>query len=460
MLLEPQGLKFVTVGWLPGRLHNTARRTLQELGATFQKEINSKTQVVLVGEGANPHTVAMARMRPIHVLNQEQVATLVAHGQLELPDPAQPDLSFEAVIGELRGALDGAPSSHAWSHIIHTLERCAPERLEDAVVYAEAGLEAWDEAEVGVWEPLAYQAAEGVDLFDAATFPEATAEWLAYLPQGELRVAPPAWVREMVQGGSSPKHRLVRALNLESMYVTGAMLSKVLGGEHLQNVRLLNLGRYHNQVSKSFFRKLRSTERMRSIEELWMSSPRESEVVGLDGATRLERLRTVRFLEHTGDLRALHWRALFDTTSFAQVETITSVWGIPFHGWEALVERPPPALRRLELHTYDEELLRILDSGVCGGVQELALFGPTGDDALLGALLLHPEVGQLSLVDLSGLTSADESSISDMLVRVIPRAHETLAALGRLVLGPHGTPEVCEVLEGLEIESPWPWSRS
>jgi hypothetical protein len=91
--------------------------------------------------------------------------------------------------------------------------------------------------------------------------------WAKVCFADELRVAPPAWMFELAQGRYHPKHAIIRALILEGMNLNGKLGAAIFASPHMRAVRRVNLGA--KALPPSFYKALRTSEVMRSVEELW-----------------------------------------------------------------------------------------------------------------------------------------------------------------------------------------------
>ncbi len=201
---------------------------LRDAGATVTASLGARTTAVVIGGGWNV-TKERAEQRGLPVLSEEQALELLERGELELEEDAEPDTPLDALIGEARSILDGEHDAGTWHALVSLLDRCAPERQAGLTDYLSGPLERWVQ---GPHDRFTTRA-----LYD--TYPP---QWLRRSPHGELRVAPPGWVREAATGSSQAKHALARALVLTSLRHSNRELIEVFDGGSFEGITHLDLG--------------------------------------------------------------------------------------------------------------------------------------------------------------------------------------------------------------------------
>lgn len=285
--LEVSGSIFTAGGrFRQGRSKHDIARLVEAAGGEFLDQISARADCFIAGSHARGK-LDRARARGLIIIDEDQLQELVEHGELELDDSPTiaRDFDFGRAISELRSALDGPPTSGVWTDILEIFERCEPDRLEHLVAYAEPFLNRWDALSLPAWEPPREH-----DLLE-----HETPEWRACLPTSELRVAPPGWLLEMAHASYSPKHSIVRALNLEGMRINSTIGQRILENPHLQKITWLNLGG-RNKFTKTFYAKLRKQELARSITELWLYTYDDMLHDGLSGDEHcFDSLELIRF---------------------------------------------------------------------------------------------------------------------------------------------------------------------
>lgn len=202
------------------------RRILSAEGKTTTKVVLSTTLLIKGGGWSTQEDVANGRGIP--VIDEEQGELLLKQGFIEIEVADEGTHSLDELIGELRSALDGPPSSDTWNVIIDQIDRCSPEQLEPLVQYLTPILSAWTISPDARWSP--------------SQQPLPPREWLEALPYGELRVTPHHWIAAMSSGESSPAYGLLRHLHLDEMKLKATTTSKVLGLTHLTNLHTFDLG--------------------------------------------------------------------------------------------------------------------------------------------------------------------------------------------------------------------------
>lgn len=243
-----------------GRTKHQIARLVEAAGGEFLDQISARADCFIAGSHARGK-LDRARARGLIIIDEDQLQELVELGEIEIDDSPtiDQDFDFGRAVSELRSALDGPPTSGAWTDILEIFERCDPARVEHLVAYAKPFLDRWDTLALPPWDPPREH-----DLME-----HETPEWRACLPTDELRVAPPGWLLEMARESYSPKHSIVRALNLEGMRINSTIGQRILDNPHLQQITWLNLGG-RNKFTKTFYSRLRQRELVRSITELWL----------------------------------------------------------------------------------------------------------------------------------------------------------------------------------------------
>ncbi len=215
------------------------RRILAAGGKTTSKVVQSTT-LLIHGSGWSMQE-EVAQGQGIPVLNEAQAELLLSQGFVEIELPDEGESSLDELIGELRSALDGPPSSEAWNMIVEQIDRCAPEHLDHLVNYLAPVVHGWRIDPDVRWEP--------------SRSPAPPREWVKALPYGELRVTPHHWIAAMSRGESSPAHTLLRHLHLDEMKLSATKVAKILSLEHLTHLDCLMLGA-RNTYAPSLWKKI------------------------------------------------------------------------------------------------------------------------------------------------------------------------------------------------------------
>ena len=241
-----------------------------------------KSDFVIIGDKPSEKKLGVARERGILIVSSAEVIEAVENkGKVEL---ASSDIS--SIIGELRSlfARDSESDSDRWLGCADILDLCDPEQLEPVLEYVESVLGRQLDTNAR-WQPTKpkHRLMEGVN-----------SKWHLGNPRDELRVAPPGWVSEMSAGSYSPKHRLVRALNLDHFNLTQRKLRKLLKNPPLNGVRFLNFGR-KCRFPDAILKELDEFPGL-ALEELWLYHFKQT-LPGLFGANQkaLEGVRKITF---------------------------------------------------------------------------------------------------------------------------------------------------------------------
>jgi hypothetical protein len=269
-----RGAQITSVGRLFKLSVAEAARRIEEGGGTYSYEIRAGLTCFVEGSQAG-NKATKAHARGIPAITEAQFLTLLEAGTLEreIPDPFASKATFDESVAELRAIFNAQPSSQGWTRCLEIVEGCDPERIDDLLAYTQPFVAAWDDTTaLDSWRcpkdhPLMAHAPEDY--------------WLPSLPKHELRVAPPRWVHEIIQGQHHPKHGLARALCLTWFKLNGALGKKILESPYLRHLRYLDLGS-SNSFSLTFYRELRTNELVRTVRILVVS-------VGTDGIKLIAR---------------------------------------------------------------------------------------------------------------------------------------------------------------------------
>jgi hypothetical protein len=280
-----EGKKFCITGKLEHYTRTTAQRAILDAGGEIAKTVGPKTDFLVVGSGA-VSTRTKARSLNIPVIEEANLGSFLAGEVVEVDEEivVSGEASVRGLIGEARAALDGRPGSGTWSRIIELVDSCAPDQLDAFVDFLEPQLASWAPSPTQRWTPRRGSVAvEGA--------PE---EWIKAIPSGELRVAPYHWLVEMLARRDAPKHRLVRAVHLSGLKVTGSDAAALLSCEDLTNLRWLDLG--ESKLSSTFWKKLRTLPSTEGLERLRFTALDGKSVAGMRGPHHLSALRELSFL--------------------------------------------------------------------------------------------------------------------------------------------------------------------
>ncbi|MEM1349043.1 MAG: BRCT domain-containing protein, partial [Myxococcota bacterium] len=114
MILKLKGSTFAVTGTLTHFTRATAHEAIVRGGGTVTKSVTSKTRALIAGGSAGAK-IDQARSRGALILDEEQFQKLLRDGEIEVVEdgdkPVEETISFRDAIAELRGALDGHPTS-------------------------------------------------------------------------------------------------------------------------------------------------------------------------------------------------------------------------------------------------------------------------------------------------------------------------------------------------------------
>lgn len=279
--IELKGAKVALAGRFTGWGYE---RKIEEGGGEVTNVISARLTCLVAGLRAGSKA-ARAAARGVPIITEAQLAALLKHGALTLKEEDAPRQRFDEAVAELRGIFGAAPTSEGWTRCVEILEACDPERLDDLVSYAEPFVDAWDTSVMPRWE-----APKGHALLQ-----NMPTGWSRGNPDREVRVAPPAWLYELLQGRYSAKHAVIRALNLEGLKLNGALGESLLASPHLRGLRFVGLGS-KARLPASFYRALVQSASVGGVRELWLDSrdPGLDEAWRGDEAIKLDALLVVR----------------------------------------------------------------------------------------------------------------------------------------------------------------------
>ncbi len=279
-----EGKKFCITGTLDHYTRTTAQRAIMEAGGLIAKSVGPKTDFLVVGRMAGSK-LTKATSLGIPVIEEADLESFLKGEVVEVDEQVVVfgDASVRDLIGEARAALDGHPDSATWSSIVEIVDSCAPSELGALVDFLEPQVSRWASKPTERWKPS--RSSHGVE--------DAPSEWFDAIPSGELRVAPHHWIVEMVTKHESPKYRLVHAVHLSGMRVTGAAAAAILEREHLTNLRRLDVG--ENKLSATFWKKLRTLPSTERLEHLSFAKLDGKSIMGVQGTHHMSALRDLSF---------------------------------------------------------------------------------------------------------------------------------------------------------------------
>ncbi len=288
------------------------RRAIIDAGGQVTKGLGATTTALVMGEGWNTK-VDQALMRGLPVLTEQELNQLLRGESIERAPQAAPSGSLHALIGELRGALDGPPDGPTWDAIVAQLDRCEPEQLEPLVDYLEPILERW---------PRSPDARVGLQGLGDAPAPDEVRRWLDTAPWGELRVAPLAWVAQLVQGQDSPKLRLVRALHLEALGVKGSLAKIALMCPSLGPLKIVHFSD-ERAITLGSWDALFNAPSTRTLRRLRLSGCHDRHVKAFTRPHQLDALRELELVGWAYSFSVAGLTALYGADLTQRVEQLT-----------------------------------------------------------------------------------------------------------------------------------------
>lgn len=245
-----KGKTFVIVGRLETMTRDEAWLKIMQLGGYTSKTPRPSSDVFVMGTSTSAAREAKARALNKKMLTEQEFLDAIARLETEHQETREV-VPVSDAIGEFRALFDGPPTQEVWAQLCALLDSCAPERLEDVVGYVEAQLARWPAG------------------MDRAVAP-IPSMWLDALGQaGELRVSGYGWQQALLRGESSPKYRLLRALDLRGYpSINGTVASKITTNPSLSGLRALDVGRGNDKLTQTFYKKLFASEHLPALEQL------------------------------------------------------------------------------------------------------------------------------------------------------------------------------------------------
>lgn len=314
MILEIKGLKIVLTGGVPKRERADVERQLEQAGAKIKAKVTRYTDVVMAGTRAAKSVLELAQKHDVPTITPDDLLTLIREGQLELGGAGEL-AELGDTFGELRAAFDLGPSPETWNRILQALERCDPARRDDVAPYTEDHIKAWavDEKRRGWSSMFQWESADG-----------------GLSLGGDLRVAPLAWVNELLDGQTNPFHALARALTLSGTRAKTTRARKLFtAGQLGESLRVLDLGR-ELKLTKTFFKALASAKNLGSIDTLIYYNAGQGCGELLAGQTSMPELRALHLRAGTLDYDASNQaaEAILQSDWIGSIERLESSFGV------------------------------------------------------------------------------------------------------------------------------------
>ena len=245
--------RLLLTGRFEGFTHAEARRRLKERGIIASWSLNPRVLALVVGMRSG-NALESARGLGLPLLSEVQLHSLIRGADLKrvilesTVSPAFTDPTHDVLSG-LRGVLHGEPGCAMWEGVCQHLDRCPVDVLDVAVGYAEGSMGAMPSYEEGE-----------ASLFEVQ---HAHRPW-----KRPLGLAPENWLGALGEGMTSPKFRLIRALNFGSGWEE-AKIIKALKSGSLGGLRFLGFSGIG--VGSTFFNKVAKLDSVRSVEHLDLS---------------------------------------------------------------------------------------------------------------------------------------------------------------------------------------------
>ena len=350
-----QGKTFVVLGHLTTMTKREAWLKIQSLGGGVSNTPRPSSDYFIQGERVSAKRQARAEELGFPILSEQEFIDAVEAARAEAAEHEE-HVDLGDAIASFRGLFDGTPSRAIWEKVTALLDECPPGQLADACQYVESYVSRWPDHRDRPSAPSmrGHQTYRHGPPSDDPTF--------------DLRVATRPWLRELLEGMESPKFSLIRQIGLDYMGLNGKTMTHLVQNPTLTRVRELDVG-HENPITQSFYKKLRTSEHLPSLDTLTLTTMSEKHARALCG-------------DHT--LGGLRWVRL-STPEKLDVDTFTDAYGPLFEaGWWTGVEglelsvsrrlwshRPANVYGLLSAHAANLPALRHLVLGDTVGIEDL-----------------------------------------------------------------------------------------
>ena len=439
--LQTTGRVFCFAGRMSLHEYGWYTRMLRALHADATRTLKGADVVV---EGTNPGSkIQTARALGIEVIPEWVLRDALLYGdELHIRDEATGDAvkqPMSPLMGELRSALALGHLTDRWSQIIRIMDQAQIPAQGAMVDYVLGAMRTWrPQPDMCWWPPADMAMGQGYILG-------------GHLPRGYVRTAPDHWNREMAQGASVPKYKLVRALSFAYDRLNGTAMAEVVRNPQLTQLECLDLG--YSIPSKRFVETLTFATCAATLKQLRLSHVNATTAKGFQGAHGLHALDTLRWY----GIHPLATSVLMDTLHapcFQGVRTLTLDANFALRARE--VQLPIHTLGlRASVGSVAAALPKLVDAPLTQNVRVLRLeceLPPMRPN--LRPLLELELPGLPDVLDLSGVSSP-YSQLDDLrryLARELPWSKLLHSAPG-VYLGDLTTPALTDALsaEGVHV---------
>ncbi len=322
-----KGKTCAVTGTLKTMKRSEAQAKLKAVGAIITKSVSSKTDYLIAGSAAGSK-LDKARMRGVTVLNEDQFLAALEGKKVQdvealatVPEPVE-EVDLGAALVEFRQLAYGTPDAKVWKQICDLMDRCPDATLPMAVDYVDGLIDRWE----GKHSMYDYGNRKGDD----------------------VRVAPYAWIEQIMLGKDSPRWQLIRSMNCHNTKLTGKVAQNMLEVPSLTNLQALHVGR--NNLSGTFYKKLRTCPRMASLTHLSMAHNRfkSPHAKAWQGPSALKSLRYMSV--HSGRFdEQEHFETFIKADAWADLEELDLGYCNLRQGAAALAGSAIKALKKLDI---------------------------------------------------------------------------------------------------------------
>lgn len=470
MQVQLEGKVFVFTGKLTKMTRREAHSLITSKGASIGKSVGTKTDYVIVGERPSGKYIKAKNMG-IPILTEDDFKALMEGDTVEVNDiGAAGDRSIDELLGELRSVMDGAPSAPMWEAIVRLVDACREEDVVTLTNYVNGYIQRWSEASMKGQTGAAFDAGFDGKRIQSVWWYRSKLKGAGV--NGELRVAPEAWVGQMTQGAESAKFELVRALDFHASEANMTSLKKVIEHPNLTHLQTIVFPE-HRPLTKTLVKTICTHKNCASLAHISFSGFTEDVVAAFEKSGKTVRqITSVDLTDATTEGWYKHrpeselFARLFATPLFSTLECVRFPPSKSEHLLDLLWEQSSnPKLHRVELPALTKENVNFVEALFAhpmyeAQIDELELpkflidytkrARATRFEKFNTVLDLEPSK-RLKLLDLSSLrfykAEKKAATVNKDLLATLPSS-KLLSRVDKVVLGDWATDELVEALKG------------
>ena len=478
MQVQLEGKVFVFTGKLTKMTRHEAQSLIASKGARIGKSVGTKTDYVIVGERPSGKYIKAKNMG-IPILSEDDFKALMEGDEVEVEDiGAAGDRSIDELLGELRSVMDGAPSAPMWEAIVRLVDECREEDVATLTNYVNGYIQRWSEESMKGQKGAAFDAGFDGKRIQGSWWYRSKLKGAGV--NGELRVAPEAWVGQMTQGAESAKFELVRALDFHASEANMTSLKKVVEHPNLTHLQTIVFPE-HRAPTKTLVKTLCTHKNCESLAHIVFSGFTEAVVEAFEkSGTKARGITSVDLTDATTESwykrrpKSELIARLFATPVFSTLESVRFPPSSASEDFLDLLwnQKSNPKLHRIELPALTKENVHFVEALFAHPMYEAQIDELELPQFLIdynkrsratrfekfNVLLDIEPSKRLKLLDLSSLrfykAEKKAATVNKDLLAILPSS-KLLGQVDKLVLGDWATDELVEALktafDGIEV---------